>query len=838
MDNNLEPPVDEVVQLRRRLNELASIMALPSVWAGGGPRTICSTLADALLGTLELAFVFIRLNETGGTPMIETIRTAEAIRPSFQIQDVEGVLAAAGGEAGPTGPLLTRVKVRRSEFSVLISLLGDEGEIGIVVAGSESRDFPDEPERLLLNVAASQAVLGLQRARLLNEQKPVTRDLDDRVAPRAREFAAADEQLQKQDREARLIVDNIPGFIVLMSPTGEIEMINRQLSEYLGQSVEQVKRWKTNDMVHPEDLPHAMEAFSQSITTGTPQGIVQRIKRADGVYRWFQSRTLPVRNTLGDIERWCALLTDIDDQKRAEEALRERTHELAAANEQLQKQDRESRLIVDNIPGMVALLSPTGEVDMINRQLSDYFGQTLEQLKLWGTNDTVHHEDLPHVIEVFSRSITTGTPYEISQRFKRADGIYRWFQNRSFPVRDTRGNIDRWCVLLTDIDSQKRAEEALRERELNLRQITETIPEMLWSATPEGSVDYCNGRLLEFTGFTPAEVQGSSWIRLIHPDDVDRAVENWRHCIKTGEPYQVEVRTFHASDRTYRWCITRGLPLVDSEGRIIKWHGTVVDMHDWKVAQEELRNTQAELARAMRVMAMGELTASIAHEVNQPLSAIITNANICLRMLSTTPANIDGARESALRTLRDGNRASDVITRVRSLFDTKQIANEPIDLNEVAREVIALQLDELQKSRVTVRHEFEENLPMMRGDRVQIQQVILNLVRNASEAMKDLTGRARLMIVRTECGDAADVRLVVKDVGSGFEPGVADRLFEPFYTTKTDGMGIGLSLSRSIVEAHQGRMWAEANDGPGATFAFSIPVATGADSAAGTPATN
>ena len=698
MDNNPESPVDEVVQLRRRLSELASIMALPSVWAGGGPRTICSTLADALLGTLELAFVFIRLNETGGTPMIEMIRTAEAIRPSFQIQDVEGVPAAAGGEAGPTGPLLTRVNVRGSEFSVLISRLGDEGEIGIVVAGSESRDFPDEPERLLLNVAASQAVLGLQRALLLNEQKLVTRDLDDRVAPRAREFAAADEQLQKQDRE--------------------------------------------------------------------------------------------------------------------------------------------SRLIVDNFPGMVALLSPTGEVDMINRQLSDYFGQTLEQLKLWGTNDTIHPEDLPHVIEVFSRSITTGTPYEILQRFKRADGVYRWFQNRSFPVRDTRGNIDRWCVLLTDIDSQKRAEEALRERELNLRQITETIPEMLWSATPEGSVDYCNGRLLEFTGFTPAEVQGSGWVRLVHPDDVDRAVENWRHCIKTGEPYQVEVRTFHASDRTYRWCITRGLPLVDSEGRIVKWHGTVVDMHDWKVAQEELRSTQAELARAMRVMAMGELTASIAHEVNQPLAAIITNANICLRMLSTTPANIDGARESAVRTLRDGNRASDVITRVRSLFDRRQIANEPIDLNEVAREVIALQLDELQKSRVTVRHEFEENLPMMRGDRVQIQQVILNLVRNASEAMKDLTGRARLMIVRTECGDADDVRLVVKDVGSGFEPGATDRLFEPFYTTKIDGMGIGLSVSRSIVEAHQGRMWAEVNDGPGATFAFSIPVATEADSVAGAPATN
>ena len=225
----------------------------------------------------------------------------------------------------------------------------------------------------------------------------------------------------------------------------------------------------------------------------------------------------------------------------------------------------------------------------------------------------------------------------------------------------------------------------------------------------------------------------------------------------------------------------------------------------------------------MRVMTMGQLTASIAHEVNQPLSGIITNANTCLRMLSVDPPNIEGARETALRTIRDGNRASDVIGRLRSLFSKKQIASEAIDLNQAAREVIALQLDELQRNRVIVRHEFEENLPIVKGDRIQIQQVILNLVRNASEAMKDLTDRPKLMLVRTKRGDENDVHFTVEDVGPGFDPKAASRLFEPFYTTKDDGMGIGLSLSRSIVEAHQGRMWAAANQEHGASFVFSIP---------------
>ena len=246
-------------------------------------------------------------------------------------------------------------------------------------------------------------------------------------------------------------------------------------------------------------------------------------------------------------------------------------------------------------------------------------------------------------------------------------------------------------------------------------------------------------------------------------------------------------------------------------------------MHDWKQAQEELRNTQAELAHMTRVMTMGELTASIAHEVNQPLSGIITNASTCLRMLAADPPNVEGARETARRTIRDGNRASDVITRLRALFSKKGATAEPVDLNEATREVIALSLSELQRDSVILRTELADDLPLVTGDRVQLQQVILNLLRNASDAMSGVDDRPRRLLIRTEREEGDRVRLTVQDSGVGFDPQAMDRLFQAFYTTKNDGMGIGLSVSRSIIESHHGSLWATPNDGPGATFSFSIP---------------
>jgi len=262
--------------------------------------------------------------------------------------------------------------------------------------------------------------------------------------------------------------------------------------------------------------------------------------------------------------------------------------------------------------------------------------------------------------------------------------------------------------------------------------------------------------------------------------------------------------------------------MAQSEGRPL-FIGALQDVTQTKLAEEALDKARSELAHVARIATLNALTASIAHEVNQPLSGILTNASTCLRMLNGDPPNVDGARETARRTVRDGNRASDVITRLRALYSKKEFLLEPVDLNEAAREVIAVMLSDIQRNRVILRSELADKLPPVTGDRIQLQQVILNLLRNASDAMSTVDDRKRELLIRTKQDEGDQVRLTVKDVGVGFTPEAAAKLFQAFYTTKNDGMGIGLSISRSIIERHNGRLWAEPNDGPGATFSFSIP---------------
>jgi C4-dicarboxylate-specific signal transduction histidine kinase len=252
--------------------------------------------------------------------------------------------------------------------------------------------------------------------------------------------------------------------------------------------------------------------------------------------------------------------------------------------------------------------------------------------------------------------------------------------------------------------------------------------------------------------------------------------------------------------------------------------GALQDVTESRVAEEALNRARSELAHVARVTTVSALTASIAHEVNQPLSGIITNAGTCLRMLAADPPDIEGARETARRTMRDGNRASDVITRLRALFSKKEFTLESLDLNEAAREVVALSLSELQRNRIVLRSDFADDLPLITGDRIQLQQVMLNLLRNASDAMVGVDDRPRQVLIRTERDQGDRVRLTVRDAGVGLDPQTMSKLFDAFYTTKADGMGIGLSVSRSIIERHQGRLWAEPNEvSPGATFSFWIP---------------
>ena len=309
----------------------------------------------------------------------------------------------------------------------------------------------------------------------------------------------------------------------------------------------------------------------------------------------------------------------------------------------------------------------------------------------------------------------------------------------------------------------------------------------------------------------------------VHPDDLT-SYENMVEEARNGDDdFEWQYRLM-MPDHSIKYLHTVAHATRDQDGQL-EYIAAVQDVTERRLSEDALGSLRSELAHLARVTTLGALTASVAHEVNQPLSGVITNASTCLRMLADDPPNVAGARETARRAIRDGNRAADVIARLRALFERKAGATEAVDLNESTRDVLALSSHELQRGCVIVRTDLADELPPIVGDRVQLQQVVLNLLLNASEAMSTVEDRPRQLLLRTE-RDADDrVRLIVQDAGVGFGPQDAERLFDAFYTTKTGGMGIGLSVSRSIIEAHHGRLWAEPNDGPGATFSFSIPVA-------------
>ncbi len=311
----------------------------------------------------------------------------------------------------------------------------------------------------------------------------------------------------------------------------------------------------------------------------------------------------------------------------------------------------------------------------------------------------------------------------------------------------------------------------------------------------------------------------------IHPDDrpaLQQMLERMRH---GGCDIEHELRLL-MPDQRVKYAQLTAHASEDPSGEI-DYIGAVQDVTRRHRSEAALGKAQSNLARMSRAASLGPLSASIAHEVSQPISGIVINTNTCLRMLTADPPDIDGARDSVRRTLRDANRTSEIIAQLRALFSTRETKLASVDLNEAAREVIALAMDELQQNRVTLRTELQECLPPAMGDRVQLQQVILNLLLNASEAMNDVEDRPRLLLVRSARDDGDRLRFTVRDSGAGLDPNVLERLFEPFHTTKQAGMGIGLFISRFIIESHQGWLRAMPSDGPGATFAFSIPSVAG-----------
>jgi PAS domain S-box-containing protein len=365
---------------------------------------------------------------------------------------------------------------------------------------------------------------------------------------------------------------------------------------------------------------------------------------------------------------------------------------------------------------------------------------------------------------------------------------------------------------------------SLQSSEDRLRQVINTIPAYVWSSLPDGSVDFVNQRLLDSTGLSADELSNEGWGSIIHPDDLGRYISEWHNALATGEPTESEAR-IRTAQNAYRWMLVRNVPLRDAPGKIIKWYGTGIDIEDRKEAEESLRKAQADLAHVNRVTTMGELTATLAHEVNQPIAAASINANVCLRLLKRDEPDLEEASRAATRMVGDVTRAAEIITRMRQFFRKGSVMREPVDLNELIRGMTVILRNELTQHSIGVRMDLAPDLPLVMADRVQLQQVLMNLVINAIDAMKSIEGARHLTLISEQSEDKL-LLVSVQDTGIGLPVEQADQIFTAFFTTKNYGTGMGLSISRSIIESHGGRLWAGTNSDRGASFQFTLPAGT------------
>jgi PAS domain S-box-containing protein len=866
----------------------------------------------------------------------------------------------------------------------------------------------------------------------------------------------------------------IPAYTWYAAPSGGLTFVNKRTADYLGLPKDHPLRfgidigapWDAHiPLLHLDDQEESRKAWSTCLRTGEAAEFSQRVRNAQGEYRWFLSRTEPLRANDGTLLHWVGVNLDIDELKCAEQALRE--------------SERSARSAIEGIPGLIATFAPNGEVATVNRQVVEYFGRSLEEMKNWGTGNAIYREDLPRIAEIFQRSMATGTPFHYELRLRRFDGEYRWFENRCVPIRDDSGRVTRWYMLGTDIEDRKRADEALRESETKIRRLVDSnvigifvwdfegrflemndeflrtvgydredllggsiqwtdltppdwrdrssarmengkssgrfepfeqeytrkdgsrVPVLIGGATFEvggnqgvvfvldrterkraeqalkrseaylaetqklthtGSwawdarseeVVYCSEEMFRIFGLDPQEhlPTRKNFQQRIHPEDRNRAEERFARVVNEGVESFDEYRIV-LPDGTVKHVNSSGHPVLDANGELIEFVSTATDVtarkraeqalresetkfrdyaetaSDWfwemgpdykftlltenafgsrsadrigtacwdhaldlesepekwrlvlatldahesfrdfvycaldgsgapmyvkasgkpvfdhsgkffgyrgtgtdvtanvrgQRAEASLQTVQAELAHVSRVMTLGQLTASIAHEVNQPIGSARNNARAALNFLNRSHPDLDEVREALGCIVADADRAGGIIDRIRDQIKKVPPRSDPFDLKRAIEEVIGLAQSMITENGVSVQTRLASGMAPVHGDRVQLQQVVLNLILNAVEAMKSVEADERQLLISTDQSEANGTLVAVRDSGPGIDPEHLEHVFEAFYSTKS-GMGMGLSICRSIIAAHGGHLWAAATEPRGALFQFTLPSA-------------
>jgi PAS domain S-box-containing protein len=612
---------------------------------------------------------------------------------------------------------------------------------------------------------------------------------------------------------------------------------------------------------HPEDAAYVKDTIERAAQDGTDIDFEHRLLLPDGSVKHV--------HVVGHVERerssaleYVGAVMDVTEQHQSRAALEKAFGEIKRSEDRL-------RLVIDTIPGMVWSGLTDGTFDFVNQPWLRYLGCSWEELSArGGLVSVVHPDDVEESVERWKTTRATGRHTDHELRMRRADGQYCWFLTRALPLRDEGGNIVRWYGTATDIEDRKRAEMLLAGEKRLLEMIARgDSPSLILDALCRFVEEMANGSLSSILLLDPngnrlrhgaAPSLPPSYTEAIDGIVIGPSVGSCGTAAYRKE--QVIVSDIAADELwvDYRdLALAHGLracwstPILSSDGQVLgtfaiyfreprsptpQEHNLIEQIThlasiaiEREQAEDALRHAQAELAHVTRVMTMGELVASIAHEVNQPLGAIVTNGHACVRLLSREAPDLEKLLEVIGRMINDGMRASEVIKRIRDLLHKAPTERVPLNINETIQEVIALVSSDVLRSKVELQTELGADLPPIVGDRIQVQQVILNLILNAKEAMSATQTNPRELLITSRKGKSGEVVVAVRDSGNGLDPESLTRIFAPFFTTKPDGMGMGLAISRSIIEAHGGQLWATPNDDKGATVQFTLPPGSGSE---------
>ena len=676
---------------------------------------------------------------------------------------------------------------------------------------------------------------------LLHNNAALEREIGERNTP--------GEALQAHELDLRLLVDSIPAPVAVMTPSGEVETVNKASLEYFGKTLEDLKKWDSSDAVHPDDLFQAIEIWMEAIHTGKPYQVKERLRRYDGVYRWFEVRGFPLRGPDGRILNWCVLLTDIDDRQRAEEALRRGEAHLSQAQR------------LAHVGSWVWQVAGKRTVYLSEEWYRIYGFDPKGGMPTWEERlQRVHPEDRARWQAVIDRAIDEKSDYDLEFRILPPEMAARYVHSVAQPVLGSSGELVQFVGVSMDVTERKQADEAFRLIVVGTAATTgndffqSLVKHMAQALRARYAFvttcdDHKHARTLAFwkgDGFGENfdfDIADTPCERVLHGE-----VCHYRQALQGLFPRDKFLADWQAESYL-------SVPMLDRSNRVIG-HLAILDDKPMEAdsraidllkifasraaaelnrqkaevelraalqERERMREELAHLAHLNRVSTMGELAASLAHEIKQPISAAMTDARTCSRWLARDRPDLAEAQAAASRVVKDVIRASEIIGRVRSLFKKDSLQHEEVDINELIQEMIALLRGEASRHSILIHSDLSLDLPPIMADRVQLQQVLMNLMLNSIEAMKSMNMPGKLSI-KSQQDDSGQLLISVMDTGVGVQPEKIEQIFNAFFTSKPQGTGMGLAISRSIIESHGGRLSAVSKSESGATFQFTLPI--------------